>query len=287
MEKLTNHKLLIDNNCPMCVAYSGVFVKLNALDKNGPVNYSTAPEYLFNYINADRARNEIALYNEETKEVTYGIHSMIRIISGRFPFLKSILTNPIILSILTIFYRFISYNRKVVIPVNSVHSEKRICNPGFNAKYRISFMVVLGLLSNIFLYLFLKEITFYQQAGGTYLEELTLLILQFVWHGVVIYAFGHKDKIYDYLGQLTVVLFVGGVLLIALKTIFALFSVTNSFIWFGGLGVTALFMLIMLYRRCQKIGEPNHVILAWFTFRVFVSAWWLYEWGILETILKN
>lgn len=45
METLVNHKLLIDADCPMCKAYTGMFVRFDLLNKNGVLDYTTVSDH--------------------------------------------------------------------------------------------------------------------------------------------------------------------------------------------------------------------------------------------------
>ena len=71
MKTLTNHTLLYDENCPMCTLYTSGFIKVKMLDKNGRKPFVTISEEEQNYIDLDKAKNEIALVDTKNKKALY------------------------------------------------------------------------------------------------------------------------------------------------------------------------------------------------------------------------
>ncbi|MEP2969157.1 MAG: hypothetical protein ABJO82_06480, partial [Nonlabens ulvanivorans] len=77
---IKNHKLLIDQHCPMCAAYGSTFTKLNMVDGNTIDPYQIIDEEHTKHIDMHRATNEIALHNTQTKETKYGLDAMFHIV---------------------------------------------------------------------------------------------------------------------------------------------------------------------------------------------------------------
>ena len=90
MKTLANHALLYDEECPMCNLYTAGFIKANMLDNQGRkpfVNITTEEE---NYIDIQRAKNEIALFDTQSKRVYYGIEILLKVIGTSFPWMEKI-----------------------------------------------------------------------------------------------------------------------------------------------------------------------------------------------------
>lgn len=156
MEPLHNHTIIYDDACPLCDAYTTAFVKSKMLEENGrkafsSYNFSDCPQ-----LDKTRACNEIALVDNRTGQVTYGVHSLVKILSARFPFVALIMRGPISQWLATRLYRFISYNRKVIIPpINKDHS----CTPSFNLDYRLTYILFACIVSAVVLHQYSYTLT--------------------------------------------------------------------------------------------------------------------------------
>ncbi len=117
MKTLKNHVILFDNECPMCYAYTKAFVKTGILSQDGREAYQEMPQNICPLVDQQRAANEIALVNTETGEVTYGIQSLFKIIAHAMPFFAPLVAFSPFVYLMRKLYAFISYNRKVIIPV--------------------------------------------------------------------------------------------------------------------------------------------------------------------------
>lgn len=73
MKTLKNHLILFDEECPMCRMYTSAFVSTGLLDKAGRAAYQEMSAQACPMVDRQRAADEIALVNQETGEVTYGI----------------------------------------------------------------------------------------------------------------------------------------------------------------------------------------------------------------------
>src|SRR5215212_2803052 len=116
MKTLKNYTILYDEVCPMCNAYTNAFVKTGMLDKNGREPYQNMSCTYNTKIDKARAVNEIALINRETGEVEYGVKSLFLIIGNAFPYLKPLFRFQLFEWSMDKVYKFISYNRRVIMP---------------------------------------------------------------------------------------------------------------------------------------------------------------------------
>jgi len=148
MRPLNNHSLIYDTDCPLCVGYTNAFTKYNLLDEKGKKPFSKLTQEDKKNINIHKAANEKALINTKTKEVIYGIDSLLTILGNSFPIISKIGNLKPIYYILQKSYKFISYNRKVIITVKQT---KHTCTPDFNIKYRWTYIIFCSLISSLIL----------------------------------------------------------------------------------------------------------------------------------------
>ena len=67
--KNKNKTLVYDDACPMCVWYTGAFVKTGLLEEAGRLPFSAASPELLGAINCERGKNEIPLLDTENNRV--------------------------------------------------------------------------------------------------------------------------------------------------------------------------------------------------------------------------
>ena len=113
--KSNNKTLIYDDACPLCVWYTGAFVKSGLLTTEGRKAFSTCDTELLNAIDLERGKNEIPLIDIENKQVLYGIDAMLEVLGEKFPVIKTIGNVKPVNWFLKRLYKFISYNRKVIV----------------------------------------------------------------------------------------------------------------------------------------------------------------------------
>ena len=156
MKTLQNHTLIYDKDCPMCTLYSGAFIKCGMLENDGRENFSEMSAKNELIIDYERAKNEIALINQNSGEVRYGLDSLLVIIGNSFPSLEKIGRLKPLYWFFKKCYSFISYNRKVIVPSSELMTEKS-CVPSFNLKYRLLYIFfALSFSTIVFKSFFLK-----------------------------------------------------------------------------------------------------------------------------------
>ena len=128
---LNNHTLLYDKDCPLCNLYTSTFINSKMLDKKGRKPYEDITSKERSYIDVKRAANEIALVDNTTKKVFYGIDSLLKVIGNSFPFFEKAGNIQPIHYVLRKLYSFISYNRKVIIPSEKKEDTILSCIPDF------------------------------------------------------------------------------------------------------------------------------------------------------------
>lgn len=244
MKTLENHTLLYDKDCPMCEVYSSTFIKCGMLEKEGRENFSQMSAENEILIDYNRAKNEIALINQNNREVSYGLDSLLVIIGNSFPTLEKIGRVKPIYWFFKKIYSFISYNRKVIVPSSGKITE-RSCVPSFNLKYRLLYIFFSLLLSSLVFENYLSKIF--------PLSRNFEIIFFFSVFGIMSQIFFQhlfsKINLYNYMGNLMTVFLIGSFLLIPIS-----FVKLNPIFYFFYFISVSLFMSFELRRRWKLLG---------------------------------
>lgn len=210
MKTLKDHIILYDADCPLCKVYTKAFIQAGMLDKDGREPYQQMPEQLCPLVDMQRAVNEIALVNTKTGEVSYGVHSLFKIIANSFPMFKSLFSFQPFIWLMSKLYAFISYNRRVIIP-----SGKRVTFdtiPSFHLGFRIAYIVFAWWLASFILSAYAPLLTPTVPLGDPY-REYYVCAGQLFFQGIVI-QFWAKHKTWDYLGNMITISLGGSLMLL-------------------------------------------------------------------------
>src|ERR1700744_2432477 len=140
MRTLKNYQILFDAECPMCDLYTKAFVSSGVLDKDGRAAYQDLEPAPCPMVDRQRAVNEMALIDQTTGEVTYGIRSLFRIFGELMPFFKPLFTFGPFVWVMSKVYAFIAYNRRVIVPPFKKDDGTQL-QPTFKLNYRIAYLV--------------------------------------------------------------------------------------------------------------------------------------------------
>lgn len=264
---LKNRKLLIDKDCPMCNLYGKCFIKIGLMEKNTVAPYQTVPDFYASQIDMHRAKNEIALFDTDTSKTLYGIDAMIEIVTHNNIFLKKILHSSFIYTFLLSLYRFISYNRKVIYPTAKVES-LRDCTPDLSKKYRWFYIIFVAIFTAIILNRFALHLNTQLGWEHNWVREFYICFGQVAWQGIAI-SFFKKEKTLAYLGNMSTVSMIGGILLLPVLLINFYFPLS----WLGlliGFGGVVSIMLYEHIRRCKLLGISLGMTVSWVVFRMVV-----------------
>lgn len=267
MKTLDQHTLIYDNDCPMCNLYSAGFIKAGMLDENGREAYSELSKNNRLKIDFKRAKNEIALINHKENKVIYGLDSLLIIIGNSFPNLVKIAKFSPLYWLLQRLYKFVSYNRKQLIP-STEDETKEACIPDFNLKYRILYIAFVLFFSVYILAAYNQKIfpDFHHHT------ELKLFIctMQIIWQTAFL---GHflKNKYWDYIGNMMTVSLIGTLLLI--PALLFQFSATFYFVYFA---IVICIMVLEHIRRCKILKTGLIPTLSWIVFRLVFGTFLLY-----------
>ena len=266
MKLLENQTLLYDDDCPLCRVYTKGFIEAGMLDENGKKPYCQLSEEEQVFIDLKRAANEIALVDTKNKTVLYGIDSLLKVIGHSFPWMKTVGYWKPVNWFLKKLYKFISYNRKVIIPSKINQAIKLQCVPEFNIKYRIFYIIFASIITTLTLYKYANLIEILPK--GSLTREAILAIGQLGFQSLFLMKFD-KQKTINYLGNLMTVSLLGSLILMPFLIANYFFKMPQIAVhaWFG---LTVLLMFIDHFRRVKILELPTYLCLTWVLYRIIV-----------------
>jgi len=272
---IKDKKLLIDNDCPMCGLYGAAFTKMGLIDKCTLHPYQAVGPDLAADIDMDRARNAIAFYSESG--TVYGVDAFIEIISQGSKAVKAILEFAPVYFFITFLYNIISYNRKLIYPTRNASGVT--CIPDKNLTFRWIYIVLVALVTGMLLQEFgLRVMTGFGFEQHPYLEWV-MCFGQIAWQGVFVNIL-RKEKAMDYLGNMSTVSLIGGILVAIILGVGSLVTLDPwaYLLLFGGVvGI----MLWEHIRRCSILNLPLSLTASWIVFRTVFLLIILYNIGLL------
>lgn len=264
MKTLENQTLLYDEDCPLCNLYTTGFVKSGMLDENGRKSYCQLSAEEQNFVDLKRAPNEIALVDNKTQTVIYGIDSLIKVVGFSFPLIEKIATVKPIHFILKKMYSFVSYNRKVIIPGNVKEENKLQCTPDFNYKYRFLFIGFALTLTSFILFGYSNLIPSLPKSNIT--REIVLAFGQIVFQSLFLLRF-NKQTILNYAGNLMTVSLMGSLILSPVLILSKLINLPETII-LGWFGITVFIMFLEHFRRVKVLKLPFYLSFTWILYRI-------------------
>lgn len=265
MKTLNHHVLIFDEDCPMCRAYTGAFIKTGMLDRNGRKAYCEMDDATSSLLDLDKARNEIALVNTKTGNVIYGIDSLFTVLAHAFPFFGPLFRFKPFRWLMKKVYAFISYNRKVIIP--SDH-KKTGCVPDYKLTYRWVYIVFTWLATSLVLTNYsglLQGII----PESKFFREFLICGGQIVFQSCILF-FIAGNRTLDYLGNMMTISFAGGLVLLFVMGFGNLFHVTQAVFYALAFMLVAAAMFLEHWRRMKLIGIHWFLSMSWVIYRLIV-----------------
>lgn len=266
MKTLKNQTILYDEECPLCQTYTSAFIATGMLDKNGRKPYQEINTHEIPFLDSKRAANEIALIDYENQKVIYGIDSLLKIIGHSFPLIKTIGEFKAINFLLKKFYSFISYNRKVIMPITEKKEQSCKCEPSFNVKYRLFYLLFAVGITTILLFKFSELIPFIPKSNFS--REAAIAIGQLVFQRLFLLNRDYKTTL-NYLGNVMTVSLYGCLLLtpILLSSLIIKINPMVALAWFG---ITVTLMLAEHSRRITILQLPKYLSVTWILYRLLI-----------------
>ena len=264
MNTLKNHLILYDAECPMCSVYTKAFVNTGLLDKTGRASYQETPETACPLVDRQRAVNEIALVNQTTGEVSYGIRSLFKIFTAGVPLFKPVFDFEPLIWLMSKVYAFISYNRRVIIPAAS---EQYAYQPTFKLNYRVAYLLFTWALTACILTGYVHLMYSLLPVGTSYREYL-VCGGQIFFQGLIISIIA-KEKKWAYLGNMMTISFAGALLLLPALMI-AVYVTLPPIIYVGYFMGVAAFMCLEHIRRTKLLQLGWTLTISWTCYRLIV-----------------
>lgn len=264
MKTLKNHTLLYDEDCPVCNLYTSGFIRTKMLDNQGRKAFELISTEEKNYINIERAKNEIALVDNKNKKVYYGIESLLKVIGNSFPWMEKVGNWKPINYFLKKLYKFISYNRKVIAPSKITNKSNIKCIPDFNIKYRVLYILFAILFTAIILFKYAELITLLPKANFS--RELLLAVGQIGFQYLFIQKISNQKQL-NYIGNLVTVSVMGSLFLLPILLLNQ-FMIVNEYVILSWFGLTVNLMILEHHRRTSTLELPKYLTLTWILYRI-------------------
>ncbi len=265
MKTLKNHLILFDEECPMCRLYTNAFVSTGLLEKEGRSAYQELPAQACPMVDRQRAANEIALVNQETGEVTYGIKSLFKIIGLAMPVFGPLFRFQPFIWLMSKVYAFIAYNRRVIIP--PVKEESYQFQPTFKLHYRIAYLLFTWFLTAYILSNYAGLMKDLLPAGHAY-REYFICGGQIVFQGIIITLL-NQQKTWAYLGNMMTISFAGALLLLP-PMLLAIWFELNPLFYLAWFMAVAGLMLLEHIRRSSLLKIGWALTITWVLYRIAV-----------------
>lgn len=260
MKPLQHHTLLYDTHCPLCAAYTKGFIRTGMLDENGRTSYEEGISRYGAYVDARRARNEIALLNTRDGSVIYGIDSLVAVLTHSCPPLRPVLSNALSRQLLQKLYALISFNRKVIAPSGNYTAQ--VCVPDFNLSYRIAFLLLALALICITAPRMLNGIPFPLTTGTAFITCVMSVGLQVM---VLATTRPGQTLLFNYLGNLATLGLVTMLLLLPL-CLLNRYVILPRPIPVSWLLAVMCCQFLLHRRRVRSIGAPVWLPYTWILF---------------------
>lgn len=196
-----NHYILIyDDKCPMCAAYTSAFVKCGILNTDGRQSFTTVDESLLLQTDTDRSKNEIPLIDTATGKVYYGIDALLELLNTKLHGIKAIGSFAPVKWCLKKLYKFISYNRKVIVATKCGKGQYD-CSPAFSCKWRLVFLVFFLCVNTLALFPLHKYVLANSIFNGSTIYYVQLLHFFLVSSNILLAITLPKTKAFEYIGQ--------------------------------------------------------------------------------------
>lgn len=264
MKTLKNHLILFDAECPMCKMYTNAFVQTGLLEKDGREAYQQLSPEACPMVDRQRAVNEIALVNQETGEVTYGVKSLFKIFGAAIPVFNPLFNFAPFVWVMSKFYSFLSYNRRVIIP--SV-GDSFTLQPTFKLRYRVTWLVFAWAVTSYILTHYAMLLAGIMPVGSPYREYL-ICGGQIFFQGIII-SLVAADKKWDYLGNMMTISFAGSLLLLPVVLLANVLG-QHPVIYAGYFMLVAGLMFLEHIRRSKLLNIGWTLTISWAIYRAII-----------------
>lgn len=245
--------IIYDDTCPFCGVYTNIFVKTGLITKENRRAFSTIDQNMLALIDIKRAVNEIPVIDTQTKEVWYGIDALLEVIHPKIPFIKPAANiKPVKWTLLKL-YKFISFNRKVIVAPKTIHCNFD-CTPDFNFKYRLLFLLSFLVFNTLMLFPIHNSILIDSAISRTSILQLQAAHFCLIAINIAIASKLNRTDGVEYLGQANMLAIITILLTVPLLFINKYTQYNNPIINTIYLIAITLFIIKEYVRRMQFAG---------------------------------
>jgi predicted DCC family thiol-disulfide oxidoreductase YuxK len=264
-------KLIYDDHCPLCKVYTKAFVKYRFMEENGRVSFSELNNHSFTQlVDWKRAKNEIPLLDEANAKVYYGVEALLQILGGRWLFFKWYAKQPALVAAAKVFYKFISYNRRVIIPAKENTECTFDAKPDFNFSYRLAYLIFSWIITSLVLTQYSALLIGFIGSTNLGREFLVCAGQVFFQSGLLFLFKQEKKNVFEYLGNMMTVSLLGALLLCPLLLINEFVAGIHPLINLAYFFAIVAFMLYDHIRRVGLIQAPKWLSATWVLYRILV-----------------
>ncbi len=237
--KINNYILIYDDKCPLCAAYTNVFVKCGILSTEGRKDFSSIDDSILKKIDITRSKNEIPLINTASNKVYYGTDALLELLGTKLKCIKTIGSINLINWLLKHLYKFISYNRKVIV-AEKCSANQFDCSPELNYTWRIIFLAVFLFANTLALIPITKYVFANSVFANATVYQVQILHAFLVSSNIFLAFTMKKAQAIEYLGQVN---------MLATLTVlsFLIVAAINKFIYSSALINNSLFIILIVF----------------------------------------
>ncbi len=280
--KAIDQKIMVyDNKCPMCVWYTGQFVKNGMLSSKNRVGFHELERHpLKSKINLQKAKHEIPLIDQQGGETIYGIDALLYVLSSKIKLIGIVGRFLPVYWLLKRFYAMISYNRRIIVPIKK--EDAPIVHPDFNLKYRLSYIVFAAVIAAAITYWLGWSLEGVWQGEEQVLGGQMLLIAGTGWLATAVIALLLlPDKKVDYLGQLATVMLIGVLVLVPGIVLKQLLNDTSGWVLMGSVLASSSIMLWQHAKRARFLALRPAWTLCWFICLQLGALLWITKFNLI------
>ena len=268
MKIFKDYLILYDAECPMCTLYAQGLVKTGVFEDKGRTPYQQLAPNACPMVDRQRAVNEIALVNQQTGEVTYGIESLFMIFASVMPLFRPLFNFKPFIWLMKKIYAFFSYNRRVIIPsIGDVFQYQ----PTFQLNYRMAYLIFSWAVISYILTRYADLLIGVVPAGNIYREAL-ICGGQIFFQAIIVSLVNKKEK-WNYLGNMMTISFAGSLLL-------GFMLMLSGLIGHHPLFYSLYFMLVAGLMFLEHIRRTKLLKIGW----TLTITWALYRAALLISI---
>ena len=265
MKSLDTKLIIYDSNCKVCSSLRDLVLKFTTIPENKIKPLKDLPKEFVGHVDTNRFRNVMALIDTRGGETLYGAEGIAYIFSSQYKVLDFLLSIRPIFLLFNFLYKTQAYNRYVIATPRS--NFKCDCLPDRVVKYRVSYIVITMLISVLLYGLigvsvknFLPEVTSFTILFST--------VISTVFVGLV----ASGGKILDYIGHVSSVLIVGGLLMLP-WLLCAAFGFYQPIIFWTNVGVSCIYVIYLHFLRMKYLEIRQSATIIWaITFGVSVFS---------------